>query len=139
MATLYSVVKTLQTIALEQPNIRTVGENKLYDDMNGNPEIKYGVFYVTQNKHKSTDEWDIYSFNLFVIDRLTENKDNELRIESTAKQILDNIIATFCARYNAEVVGERKYQPFVEKFKDVCSGLFVKVDLMMPKDVICIE
>lgn len=139
MATLYSVVRTLQSIALQQPNIRTVGENKLYEDLNGNPELKFGVFYVTQGQHKSSGDFDIWSFHLFVIDRIMDNKENELRVESTAKQTLDNIITTFCARYNADVTGERKYNPFIEKFKDICGGVWVDVSLIMPKDIICPE
>lgn len=139
MATLFSVIKTLENIALEQPNVRSAGENDLYGLMNGNPEVKYSVFYITQGKHKSTEEWDTWEFNLFYIDRLTDNKDNELRIESTAKQVLDSVLATFCSRYSAEVVGERVYQPFTESFKDRTAGVYVTVRILMPKDVICIE
>lgn len=139
MATLYSVIKTLESIALRQPNIRSAGENDLYNFMNGNPEIQYGVFYITQGQHKSTDEWDYWSLNLFVIDRITDNRENELRVESTAKQILDNIVETFCGQYSAEVVGERVYQPFVESFKDRCAGIVLTLRIMMPKDIICPE
>lgn len=139
MATLYQVVKTLQGIALQQPNIRTVGENHLYDMMNGNPEVKYNVFYITQTQHRSTEEWDTFGLNLFFISRLADNKENELQIESTGKQVLDNIIDTFCESYNAMVSGTRRYQPFTEKFKDECAGVWVTVDLMLPKDVICPE
>lgn len=139
MATLHSVVKTLENIALQQPNIRSAGENDLISFMNGNPEVKYCVFYITQGTHKSTDEWDTWNLTLFYIDRLTDNVDNELRIESTAKQELDNILTIFCNRYSGELIGERKYQPFADKFTDRCAGMYVTVNILMPKDVICIE
>ena len=141
MATLYNVIKTLESIALQQPNIRSAGENDLYGFMNGNPEIKYGVFYVTQGQHTSTEGWDIWNLHLFIIDRLTGDKSNELRIESNAKQVLDNIINIFCSRYDAEVVqgNKRKYHPFVESFKDRCAGVYVDVQLMTPKDVLCAD
>ena len=123
MATLYQIIKTLQGIALEQPNIRQTGENRLYDDLNGNPEVRYGVFYITQGAHQSNEEWDLYNLNCFYIDRLTDDKSNELLIESTAKQVLDNIIDTFCDKYGAEVSGIRRYQAFTEHFKDEAAGI----------------
>lgn len=139
MATLYQVIKALESVALEQPNIRYVGENDLYEDLNANPNIQYSVFYVTQNTHTSTDEWDYYGLNLFVLDRLKNDKSNELEIESYAKETLDNIIGVFCERYNAEVVGERTYQVFTEKFVDSCCGVYVNVRLQLPKNIICYE
>ena len=141
MATLFSVVKTLEKIALEQPNIRSAGENDLYGFLNGNPEIKYSVFHITQGVHTSTEEWDIWQLRLFYVDRMTDDKSNELQIESTGKQVLDNIVNVFCARYGAEVIegNKRKYHPFVEKFSDRCAGLYEEIQIMMPKDVICID
>ena len=137
MATLQSVIKTLESLALQQPNIRSAGENNLYDFMNGNPEVQFGVFYITQNKHRSTDEWDYWGLNLFYIDRITDNGENELQVESYGKQALDNIVATFCTRYQADVSGERQYQVFTEKFKDRCAGIILTLTIMMPKDIIC--
>lgn len=139
MATLYSVVRTLQNTALGMPNVRTVGENHLYDLMNGNPGVKYAVFYVTQTTHRSNDLFDIWGFNLFYIDRLLNDKSNELEIESTAKEVLDNIVDRFCANYNADVVGIRKYQSFTEHFKDECAGMYVTLEIEVPKEIICPE
>lgn len=139
MATLYSVVKTLQNTALEEPNVRTVGENHLYDMMNGNPSVKYCVFYVTQTTHRSNDLFDVWGFNLFYIDRLLDDRSNELEIESTAKQVLDNVVDKFCARYNAEVTGIRKYQSFTEHFVDECAGMYVTLEIEVPREIICPE
>ena len=139
MATLYSVVKTLQNIALDQPNIRTAGENHLYDMMNGNPSVRYAVFYVTQTTHRSNEFFDVWGFNLFVIDRLLDDRSNELEIESNAKQVLDNVVDLFCQNYNAEVTGTRKYQSFTEHFKDECAGMYVTLEIEVPKEIICPE
>ena len=139
MATLLSVIKTLESLALQEPNIRSAGENDLIAFMNGNPEIKYGVFYITQNTHSSTDLFDYYGLNLFFLDRMTDDGANELAIESYGKQVLDKVVDTFCAYYNGEIVGERKYQSFADKFKDRVAGEILTVKIMLPKDVICIE
>ena len=137
--TLYETVRAFENIALEQPNIRSVGHNRLYDDMNATPSLKYRVFYLTQNPHKSNDLFDIYSFNAFVIDRLRDDKTNELEAESYAKETLDNILTKFCEMYQAELVGTRKYQPFTEKFADETCGMYVTFEVEVPKDLICPE
>ena len=129
----------MQNIALEQPNIRTVGENHLYDMMNGNPSVKYAVFYVTQTTHRSDEFYDVWGLNLFEIDRLLDDGSNELEIESTAKQVLDNIVDKFCARYNSEVTGIRRYQSFTERFKDLTAGMYVTLEIQVPKEIICPE
>jgi hypothetical protein len=141
MATLYSVIKTLEGIALSQPNVRSAGDGSLYDFMNGDPSVKYSAFFVTQNKHTTSLDldYDIYSLNLFHIDRLRDDKTNELECESTAKEVLNNIINRFCAQYDADVVGTIEWQSFTEHFKDECAGMYATVKIRVPIDVICPE
>ena len=137
--TLYEVVHSLENIALEQPNVRSCCHNHLYDFMNGKPDIRYRVFYVTQTSHKSNDLFDQWGLTLFIVDRLLDDKSNELEIESYAKETLDNIVNNFCERYSSEVVGTRKYQSFTEHFVDDCAGMYLTLDIEVPKEIICAE
>lgn len=138
--TLYQVIKQLQRIALSQHNIRTAGEGDLYRDLNANPSLKYNVFYITQNQHQSEGEFDRYSFNLFVISRLeSQDGDNALQIQSSAKEVLNNVIGTFCEDFDSEVYGTIYYQPFTQQFSDLCAGMYAIVVLEVPKDSICID
>ena len=138
--TLYQVIKQLQRIALSQHNIRTVGEGDLYRDLNSDPSIKYNVFYITQNQHQSEGDFDRYNLNLFIISRLENQEgDNALQIQSSAKDVLNNIIEIFCKDFDSEVYGTIFWQPFTQRFSDLCAGMYAVVSLEVPKDAICPE
>lgn len=136
--TLYEIIDTLKKIALTQPNVRTATDGDIYEKMNGNPSVRYGVFHVTQTTHTEDEQFDNYGFNLFVIDRLEVDDANRVSAQSTAKQILSNIIATFCETFDAEheVI---TYQPFTQRFKDNTCGVWASVTMQVVKDYSCAE
>ena len=137
--TLYQVIKALESIALTHPNIRTAKDGSIYTIMNANPSVTYGVFIVTQNKHRQTEQFDYYGLTLFYVDRLVDNReDNRLQIQSIAKQLLGNIIATFCETYDVDFP-MITYQPFTEKFKDETAGQYAQFEFEIPRDIICSE
>lgn len=136
--TLFNIIDTLKKISLTQPNIRTATDGDIFDKMNGNPSVKYGVFHVVQTTHTEDEQFDNYGFNLFVIDRLEDDDANRISAQSTAKQILSNIIATFCETFDAEheVI---TYLPFTQRFKDNTCGVWASVTMQVVKDYSCAE
>ena len=137
--TLYNVIKGLEDVAITHPNIRTAEDGSVYDIMNANPSITYGVFVVTQNVHRQTEMFDYYGLTLFYIDRLKDDMDsNRLQIQSFAKQVLGNIIHVFCDRYDLDVP-TITYQSFTQKFADECAGQYAQIELEVPKDILCPE
>ena len=138
--TLQQVVNTLQRIALSQHNVRSCGYGDLYSDLNSNPNIKYDVFYLTDNQHQRDGDFDRYSFNLFYISRLENmDGDNMLQIHSIGKSVLDNIVQIFCEDYDAEIYGTAYYQTFTQRFADLTAGIYAIITLEVPKDSICID
>lgn len=138
--TLYQVIKQLERIALSQHNVRYAGEGDLYRDLNAQPSIKYDVFYITQNQHQSGEEFDMFNFNLFYISRQVDTEaGNALQIQSIGKEVLENIIKIFCEEYDSEVYGTIIWQPFVQRFSDLCSGIYATLTLEVPKDTTCID
>lgn len=140
--TLYSTIKELQRIALTQPNVNFVGEGDLYADMNSNPSLKYSAFYITQNRHYSDEAASIdrYSFNLFYIDRQIDTEgSNALEIQSIGKEVIENIIRIFCETYDADIYGTMEIQPWVQRFSDLCAGVYAVVTLEISKDSICVD
>lgn len=136
--TLYEIIDILKKISLTQPNIRTATDGDIFDKMNGNPSVRYGVFHITQTTHTEDAQFDNYGFNLFVLDRLEDDDANRVSAQSTAKQILSNIIATFCETFDAEneVI---TYQPFTQRFKDNTCGVWASVVFQVLKDYSCAE
>lgn len=137
--TLLEVIKELNRIALKQPNIRTASEGNIYDALNANPSVKYGVFFITQGIHTDEFEWDRYSFTLFYVDRLQSDlEDNRLQIQSVGKEVLHNIILTFCDYYDIEYPTV-SYTTFTQRFADECAGCYAQLILDLPKDLLCEE
>jgi len=138
--TYQEVVKALETIALSQHNIRYAGYGDLYRDLNSNPSLRYDVFYITPNQYTLEGDFNRFSFNLFYISRLENiDGDNMLQIQSIGKELLDNIVRTFCEEYESEVYGGIYYQPFTQRFADECAGIYMTVTLEVPVDSICAE
>lgn len=137
--TLLQIVDKLSTIALAQPNVRTAGEGNIYDVMNTNPSVKYGVFFITQNTHIEYEETDRYGFTLFYIDRLEDDMEsNRLRIQSHGKQVLGNIITKFCSDLDLDFP-EITYTTFTQKFVDETAGVYANVIIEIEKNNICEE
>lgn len=137
--TLIEIVNELKAIAMTQPNIRSAGEGNVYDFMNGNPSSKYSVFFISQTVHREDDNFVYYGFNLFHINRLDSTlENNRLQEQSIAKDVLSNIVKTFCNMHDAKVES-LVYHPFTEKFKDLTCGMYVTVEFQIPLDYICEE
>ena len=137
--TLIEIVNELKAIAMTQPNIRSAGEGNIYDYMNGNPSSKYSVFFMSQTTHREDENFAYYGFNLFHINRLDSTlENNRLQEQSIAKDVLSNIVKTFCNMHDAKVES-LVYHPFTEKFKDLTCGMYVTVEFQIPLDYLCEE
>ena len=114
--TIIQAAKYLEQIALSSPYIRTTKEGSVYDIMNTNGKIKYGVFVLSQTQHRQDDLFDYIGFNAFVIDRLDDDlESNRLQIQSTAKEVLANIVLTFKNRFYGSTFEQLVFHPFTEK------------------------
>ena len=135
--TLLQIVDKFERIALSQPNINSVGEGNVYDFNNDNPNLKYGVFFITQNTHIEYEESDRYGLTLFYIDRLEDDlESNRLRIQSHGKQVLGNIITMFCNDFDIDFP-EITYTPFTQKFVDLTAGVYANILIDVYKDTLC--
>ena len=137
--TLFQIIQILKQIALTQPNIKSATDGSIYDIMNTNPSVKYDVVHFSQTTHQSDEETDYYGLNIFYVSRLEDSlEDNRLQIQSIGKEVLDNIIRTFCENWNIDfpVI---TYTPFTQKFNDLCAGCYCNLRLEIPKEIICAD
>ena len=137
--TLYETIDFLKKIALKHPNIGSASEGNIYEYMNANPSVKYGVFFITQGTHSQDEMFNHFEFTLFYVDRLVDDmEDNRLQIQSIGKEILSNILTFFCEEFDAECENI-SFQPFTQRFVDETAGIYSTITIDMPKDVICPE
>lgn len=137
--TLSKVIDTLKMIALKHPNVNSAYEGNIYDLMNANPKQKYASVVLTQQSHTQDDMFDHYNFNIFYVDRLVSNlEENRVQIQSIGKSMISNILSAFCNEFDAEC-NNITFQPFTERFVDECAGVYCTITLDIAKDVYCTE
>ena len=137
--TLYDTISIIEQIALQQPNVRTAKEGNVFDHLNANPSVEYAAVILTQGQHQQDEQFNHFRFSIFYVDRLESDLDsNRIQIQSTGKEVLNNIIRTLTAKFDAEC-DDITYQPFTQRFADECAGVFASVIIDVPVDYLCAE
>lgn len=125
--TYYQLITELKKCALEEPNIGYAGSKDIFE-LNSKPDIDYTVFYITPNAFTIEEDTIRYSLNLYYVDRWDETENNQLLIHSAGIVALNNIINRFNNRFPDTAISyPLNCQPFYQKFKDMCSGVYVTV------------
>lgn len=125
---LQEIFDRLNEIAIAQPNICEIIKSGNVYDLNSEREAKFGVFCVSQGTHSFDAENGITSFNLvlYYIDRLKDNEDNKIQVQSTGVETLKNILLTL--QKNKEVeIDACDFTTFTESFHQLCAGAYAAV------------
>lgn len=133
--TLKQITDALNAIALEQPAIRTALEKGNIYELNSMRDARFGVFCATQQTHEynlETAQMD-YRFWLYYVDRLKSNESNKIDAQSTAIQVINNILRTFQEIYDVDVT-DIVYTPFTESFSEMCAGQYASVTISVYDD-----
>ena len=137
--TLLELIKTMEVIASHQPSIHMVVENDIFR-LNNKADAKYGVFAFVQGQHSTSIDSNVitYAFALFYVDRLKNDRSNQIEIQSVGIQTLDNIIRQLD---DLGIYSETSYtfQVFNQRFLDDCAGVFCNVNLSVPVGSLCPE
>ena len=137
--TLLELIKTMELVASHQPSIKMVVENDIFR-LNAKADARYGVFAFVQGQHSASIDSNAitYAFTLFYVDRLKDDKSNQIEIQSVGIQTLDNIIRKLD---DLGIYSETSYsfQVFNQRFIDECAGVFCNVNLSVPVGSECPE
>lgn len=137
--TLKQIIGTIKNLALKHPNINSVYEGSVYDNLNASPSNKYASVVLTQTTHTQDEMFDHYGFVIFYVDRLIDDvEDNRVQIQSIGKSMLTNIVEAFCYEFDAEH-NDITFHPFTQKFADETAGVYIDIVIDTPKDSICAE
>lgn len=125
--TYFQLISELKKCALEEPNVGYAGSKDIFE-LNSLPDIEYSVFYITPNAFTIDEDTIRYSLNLYYVDRWDETDNNQLQIQSAGIVALNDIVNRFNNRFPDTSIGyPLNCQPFYQRFKDMCSGVFVTV------------
>ena len=137
--TLLETIKAMEVVASKQPSIKMVVQNDVFR-LNNKADARYGVFAFTQGQHTSSVDSNLitYAFTLFYVDRLMNNRSNQMEIQSVGIQTLDNIIRSL-DEMGISAENDYSFQVFNQKFVDECAGVFCNVNLSVPVGSLCAE
>lgn len=128
--TLYELIHNILDIAKTKPNINYVNEGDIYE-LNNLPNINYGVFYVTQDRHQINENTARYTLNLFYVDRLLDDASNRLIIQSNGIEAITNIVNHLILKEDVDVAYPLNFTPFYQRFADECSGVFATITFIV--------
>lgn len=133
---LYQVIRTLEVAAASQPAVGTIVRNDVFR-LNQFPSVIYGAFAWLQGEHATSGDDNLmhWEFTLFYVDRLTEDKGNEVQIQSTGIEVLENVLRVM--EDAGAFAGDYTFQAFNQRFTDECAGVYCKVRLDTAKDSVC--
>ena len=135
--TLLETIRTMEVIASKQPSIKMVVENDIFR-LNAKADARYGVFAFVQGEHSSAIDTNVitYAFTLFYVDRLKNDRSNQIEIQSVGIQTLDNILRTVDEMGIYAETGY-SFQVFNQRFVDDCAGVMCRVSLSVPLNSVC--
>lgn len=137
MMTLLQTIRTMEAIASQQPSIKMVVENDIFR-LNARADARYGVFAFVQGEHSTAIDTNVitYAFTLFYVDRLKNDRSNQIEIQSVGIQTLDNILRTL-DEMGIYTDNAYSFQVFNQRFTDECAGVMCRVSLSVPLNGIC--
>lgn len=136
--TLSQLIRTFEMVARQQPSINMIVQSDVYR-INSAPSLRYGVFAWTQGQHSgSIDGMMTYNFTLFYVDRLTEDKSNQIEVQSVGCETIGNILRTLSEDHDIEI-GNYSLQTFNQQFTDECAGVFCNVAFSVLPTSACSE
>lgn len=133
---LLQVIRAIERTAAGEPAVGTIVRNDIFR-LNAAPSVRYGAFAWLQGDHRTEPGSGLmqYTFTFFFADRLTEDRRNEIEVQSVGIETLENILRQL------EAAGifplERTFTTFNQRFSDECAGAFCQVVLEVAKDGVC--
>lgn len=131
--TLYEIIKNIQDIT----KIALVNSNFIGDiyELNHRQDIQYPACVITQGTHQTDiqNDTDIYNLNIFLVDRLLEDKSNELDVQDWAEENLSAIIDAIQQANIGYQYGTSEINTFTEKFDSLCAGAFANIKIQVEK------
>lgn len=134
--TLFETIKTINNVAASEPNINTlVLSGNVFDLNTNNITVRYSTFCCEQMTHQRTEEeFLVFNFRLYFIDRLTEDSRNKIEIQSKGIETLESILHKIRDIDIFGITSDYTYTPFTNKFEAWCAGVYCEVGIQVPAE-----
>ena len=135
---LYRIINDIKSTCMSHRDVQDFHYGDIYDYEN-TKSLKYiNTNFTLQNIASGLDS-DTKTINgvLFCVDRLTDNGDNKLIVQSRCTDILESIINRLTENYSGWSLENTVYEVFSTKFADLCAGCFCTFSLSVDEDSVC--
>lgn len=130
----YSVVSKILNLASKQNFVQEVHYGDAIDWL-GSGDHKYCSFCVVeQPNNQFGEQFNIFNFVLYIVDRLEEDNSNLLEVHSNTKTIGEHLLRIMPDDWT---IVNQSFTPFKYKFADLCAGNFVTISLQVPVEFVC--
>jgi hypothetical protein len=129
---LFDIVRLFRNVCTQHPLVNDFFEG-VYG-ISSADNITYSLIALTvQNvtRQSGTSPYLTYTVNLLYADRLTENRDNRLAIQSTGITVLSEIINAIESLDQLTLGGMLTFSPFTEQFADNCAGVVTTLSIQV--------
>ena len=116
----------MKNISKSHALVNEFGEGDVYEYMNSG-EHKYPCVFLTMSTVLTDTTSTNYNFTLFYIDRLTDDSDNKVNVQSMGISIIKEIVSKLISEEPVLETSSIECTPFTEKFADYCGGAFATI------------
>lgn len=134
--TIKKLIDVISKTALKKPNINYVGVGNVYD-LDSKPDAEYSLIYLTYQNSQVNENEVRHNIVMFYIDRLTDNFDNRLDIQTNGVKEITNIVNTITYSEDVEVAYPLNFTPFNQRFSEDCCGVFTTITFIVDGDGNC--
>ena len=129
----------MERISLLNTGVVSFAEGDVYDKLNQSGQTYPKIVLTLNNLTDAEEGRKTVDCTLFYIDRLTDNEDNKLSIQSVGVTVLDQIKTRLEQEYIDWDYTADQFTPFTEKFADLCAGVFTSTTIEMNMGNVCEE
>ena len=125
---LYDVLNKLSNIASNHKLIGSYHNGDVYRIMNS-AKNTYPVVVFTVDSLQNYEDYSTLNAYMYFIDRLTDDEDNKINIQTNGINVINDIINKLCEINEISVPTPLQYTFFTEKFGDLCCGVYANVSI----------
>ena len=135
---LYDVLNKLNDIANKHKLISEYHNGDVYRIMNS-AKNTYPVVVFTVDMLQNYEDYSTLNAYMYFIDRLTDDEDNKINIQTNGINTINDIINKLCEVNEISVQRPLQYTFFTEKFGDMCCGVYANVSIQFNNYSNCCE
>ena len=135
---LFNIINTIKSTCISYKGVQEFNYGDIYEFENNKMRKYVNMNFTLQNLSNDADsDGMVVNGVLFCVDRMTDNGDNKLMVQSNCTDILKKVLVRLTENNLSWTLSGETYEVFSEKFADLCAGAWVTFSIEVGEDIIC--